>query len=412
MIMKREVKRWTILILIFTLWGICGDAQTLDRNKVSDILKSITPLLDNGMYYRLDSKTKTAGVTSGHKVETRYKGIVKIPETINFLGDTYKVTRIENSAFNNCYELTEVQIPQSIISISVMGFRWSSVSRIVVDKRNPIYDSRNNCNAIILKSKNMLIVGCKNTVIPNTVTAIGDSAFISTGSTIKIPESIKFIGREAFSDCRDLTSITLPEGIKEIRDYTFSYCFSLISIVFPKSLEKIGIGAFHGCSKLKSIELPSGLKAIGDGAFDGCKSISSIWIPDGVTNLKNVFGNCSSLKDIHLPKALKYINRTFRHLKLLSTIEIPNGVKSIERNSFIECPSLDSITIPRSVEIIRYGAFFECRALKTVRVYPQTVIEEKAFLNCPKVKIEVINTGEKTKTPDIKSMTGSRGRFY
>ena len=119
------------------------------------------------------------------------------------------VTSIGYSAFFACSSLTSIQIPNSVISIGYSAFRGcSSLISIVVDSGNTKYDSRNGCNAIIETASNTLIVGCQNTIIPNSVTSIGDSAFNGCYSltSIEIPNSVTSIGDDAFSWC-DLTEI-------------------------------------------------------------------------------------------------------------------------------------------------------------------------------------------------------------
>ena len=119
------------------------------------------------------------------------------------------VTSIGEWALGYCSSLTSIEIPNSVTSIGYGAFAYcSSLASIVVDGGNTIYDSRNGCNAIIETTSNTLIAGCKNTIIPNSVTSIGDSAFNGCYSltSIEIPNSVTSIGDDAFSWC-DLTEI-------------------------------------------------------------------------------------------------------------------------------------------------------------------------------------------------------------
>ena len=123
--------------------------------------------------------------------------------------------------------------PSSINGISDDAFEGCySLTSIVVAEDNNVYDSRENCNAIIETGTNTLILGCQNSIIPDSVTSIG---------------------KKAFAFCETLTSITIPGGVKSIGDCTFENCESLTDITIPASVENIGGLAFDWCEKLNSI---------------------------------------------------------------------------------------------------------------------------------------------------------------
>ena len=141
------------------------------------------------------------------------------------------VTSIGGVAFYYCTGLTTITIPNSVTSIEGNAFRYCSFTSIKVDADNNKYDSRDNCNAIIETKTNTLITGCKNTIIPNSVTSIGGSAF---------------------EGCTGLTSITLPNSVTSIGDYAFMFA-SLTSITIPNSVTSIEDYAYSGCSKLEEV---------------------------------------------------------------------------------------------------------------------------------------------------------------
>ena len=153
---------------------------------------------------------------------------------------------IGSEAFSGCQELTSINIPANVSEMHVLSF-WNcnSLGAITVEEGNSIYDSRYNCNAVIRTADNMLLMGCKNTVIPNTINAIGKQAFLSCkGLTeIVIPESVREIGESAFSNCSNLRILTLSEGLQVIDRSAFWMC-GLTAVTIPASVREIEPGAF------------------------------------------------------------------------------------------------------------------------------------------------------------------------
>ena len=167
------------------------------------------------------------------------------------------VVCIGDGAFYKCSNLTSVSIPNSVTKISVSAFQnCTYLTSIKVEKDNPTYDSRNNCNAIIETATNTLVTGCKNTTIPESVTSIGGSAF---------------------QDCISLTSINIPINVHKIGDYAFTNCCYLTSITIPNNVTRIGFYAFESCTRLTSITIGSSVTSIGWSAFDNCPSLTDVY---------------------------------------------------------------------------------------------------------------------------------------
>lgn len=145
------------------------------------------------------------------------------------------VVTIGGSALQACASLTSIFIPASVTQIGSSGmerfYNCIGLASMVVDSNNSVYDSRNNCNAIINTNTNTLAWGCKNTVIPNTITAIGQGAFATS----------------------ELTSVTLSDSVTTINDKAFESCTHLLTAVIGCNVTSIGTGAFNKCSSLNSI---------------------------------------------------------------------------------------------------------------------------------------------------------------
>lgn len=188
------------------------------------------------------------------------------------------VTTIAQQAFLDCTSLTSLVIPNSITQIGYNAFNGCiGLESIVVKDGNTVYDSRENCNAIIITSSNTLFVGCKNT---------------------QIPESVTKISNYAFQNCTTLTSIVIPNSVTNIYQYAFDGCTGLTSVEFGNSITTIGEHAFSGCSSLTALVLPNSVTTIGQGAF-GKTGIISVVIPNSVTSIGNyAFQNCSGLTSI------------------------------------------------------------------------------------------------------------------
>jgi len=321
------------------------------------------------------------------------------------------ITSIGVNAFNDCAGLKSIIIPKNITSISSGAFRGCiNLESIIVDDENDVYDSRDNCNAIIKTETNTLIASNKNATIPSTATSIGSYAFYgyTNLTSIVIPEGITSIGSYAFYNCTGLTSITLPSTLTSIGTYAFSGCTGLTNITIPGNVTSIGsyafrncsnlmnitvsegittIGnyAFYGCSGLTTITLPSTLTSIGSNAFYGCTGLTNITIPEGVTSIgAYILDNCTNLSNVTLPSTLKTIgNYAFRSCTSLTSITIPNSVTSMGSYMFSNCKNLKNITISEGVKTIGNYAFYGCSGLESITL-PSTLtsIGTYAFYNC------------------------------
>lgn len=358
---------------------------------------------------------------------------VTIPNTIK---------SIESCAFYECSSLVSITIPKNVASIGTHAFySCSGLTSIIVESSNVAYDSRENCNALIETATNKLIVGCQNTIIPNSVTNIGEGAFedCSALTSITIPNSVITIGDKAFNgcvflkenfinnsslnaetnnywgaefvdeeidgllirndtiiDCRpNVASVVIPETITTIGGDAFKDCSSLTFVAIGKNVKTIGEGAFELCSALSSITIPNSVTKIEDWAFAGCSALASI-IVEGGNKTYDSRNNCNAIietvsnrlivgchKTI-IPSNITDIgNYAFVYCDSLKFIAIPNSVTTIGEAAFAECKSLESIIIPNSVTTLGYGAFIGCSSLSSITL-PNSIssIDGEMFASC------------------------------
>lgn len=195
--------------------------------------------------YAFNGCSSLTAISLPENVESILLGTFGNCSSLNSITIPNDVTNIGNSSFRNCSSLTSIVIPESATNIDIEAFAYcssltsitipknvteiapnafrgcTSLESIFVDEANTVYDSRDNCNAIIKKSDNSLFMGFKNTIIPNSVTRIGNNAFWECGASLIIPNSVTSIGKSAFYYCNSLVSIFIPESVAEIENYAF-----------------------------------------------------------------------------------------------------------------------------------------------------------------------------------------------
>ena len=207
---------------------------------------------------------------------------IRIPNTVTYIGQ---------QAFLDCHSLVTLNIPKSVIGMYSNPFDCcSGLEQIIVDPENAIYDSRDNCNAIIETSTNRIIVGCINTSFPGSVTSIAEGAFRGCYSlvSISIPNQIVSFTGNPFHDCHNLQQIIIEPG-NEAYD-SRNNCNAIIetstnklvsgckNTVIPNDIVSVGNGAFLWCWYLTSIIIPQGVTTIGSNAFFDCRDLTSITV--------------------------------------------------------------------------------------------------------------------------------------
>ena len=361
---------------------------------------NITPVMNEDLSTKAtDEELKEAFVDEwGVKYSKDGRKLLKAPYELN---GTYSIKEgvriICDKAFEDCFSLTGIVIPDGLTSIGAWAF-----------------------------------YGCfflHSVVIPDGVTFIGDRAFVGCSlSNIAIPDSVTRIGDHAFEDCGSLKSLVIPDGVTSIGDCAFCSCSSFLIkyISIPKSViclngnpfvkwdgkleclspnfiyeddvlfnkDKSKIISFRN-QAIRSYIIPSSVTSIGDSAFMGC-SLEEVAIPDSVTSIgDHAFEDCFSLTGIVIPDGVTSIgDHAFEGCESLRSVVIPDGVTSIGDYAFSGCRSLTDIVIPNSVTSIRDGAFFCCSNLADI-VIPDgiTSIGDRAFMGCSSLSSLVIPGG-------------------
>ena len=328
---------------------VCAFATASSAIKVGDLwFEPYTP----------EGQSPTASLIPPPSGEPSYQstlsGQVVVPSeviyvlTSNGQSTTYNcaVVNLMDAPFRNCTDITEVVLPNTLTTMGGNSFWgctslqavnipagvtkiWGSIFRgctaletIVVDANNPVYDSRDNCNAIIETATNTLINGCKGSTIPATVTEIGTSAFmdITDLTSVTFPNSLTKINSYAFEKT-GLTEITIPASVITIVDNPFAACSNLATIVVDANNtvydSRNNCNAIIETNSNKLISgsinavIPDDVTEIGNKAFQSIKiSSQSVVIPEGVTSIgSTAFGGCD-LKTLTLPSTLKAIGIT------------------------------------------------------------------------------------------------------
>lgn len=310
-----------------------------------------------------------------------------------------------------CYgmDITEIHIHDSLLTIGTNVFGGCSLlEQITVAAGNPVYDSRNQCNAIVETATNKLVVGCKNTVIPDDVTAIG---------------------KDAFCGCLGLTSYVIPNNVATIGDYAFDLCRNLTSIVLPNNISSIGYCSFDACYQLASITIMAyDPPTLGNYAFSGVDNSIPVAIPTGAldsytsapgwsdfTNYvedadmpiafadENVKALCVANWDTNDDGELSYaeaaavtdlgdVFTSNYYINTFDELQYFTGLTAIGENAFAWCQGLTSVVLPSTVMEIGFQAFYDCSILSITIPAAVTNIGYSA-LGCEYLETIVVEEG-------------------
>ena len=332
------------------------------------------------------------------------------------------VTSIGMFAFHYCHSLTQIRIPNSVESIGEGAFRYCdhltgihipagvtsigsvdpftlkyklfegcrNLVSLTVDPANPVYDSRENCNALIETAGNTMIAGISTSVIPASVTALHSEAFRECIGlqSIVIPATVKTMGMSVF-ESSGLRNVVIEDGITAIPDRTFSDCESLRTLDIPKSVTSVGYGAVSSWIPDLTITY-HGSKSDWE-AIRGTEAIDNVTIrylePDdpkpspvdtrfewkvysnGTADLLRYIGNDSVVvipSQIEGYSVTRICDSAFRDNIRITGVTIPAGITEIGAEAFCGCVNLRSLDINAENCAVEYGAFLGCEKLKTV----------------------------------------------
>lgn len=332
------------------------------------------------------------------------------------------VLSIGEEAFFGCAKLESVFIGKRVSNIGSLAFgKCDSLTSIIVDGHNDIYDSTNASNSIIESRTNRLVVGCKSTIIPNSVESIGAWAFgyCTQLVEINIPDNVKTIEKFAFRDCSNLCKIIIGDALNEIQDHAFIHCnklyevYNTSSLVITSGIEyaKSGLGekalkihldkneesifvkygdylcfidelyiSLFGidlsigdvcllvtyCGEDEVVTIPSNfddkLCVVADNLFADNKLIKDVTIENGLVGIGNgVFLRCTSLERIKLPENMKRVPTNFCNgCESLEEVIFNDQLISIGSSAFYGCTSLSNVNLPDGITSIGNSAFLDC----------------------------------------------------
>ena len=258
------------------------------------------------------------------------------------------VTEINSRAFAGCSSLTTINLPSTLSYLSSDAFAGCPLEHISVADGNTTFDTRNDCNALIYSEEDKLVLGCKNSTIPEGIKIIGEQAFSEKMITsVTIPSTVTTIERSAFENCSALTSCNLPNSVEKIEDYAFRE----IRLTTPLYNDKFFV-------------------------FQPQNTEGEVTIPDGIVHITSTaLADCEKVTKINFPTSLKSVGvDAFWNIDSIRSIELPEGVDSLGTYIFDYCERLETITLPSTLRYLDGSTFYHCDSLKTIICYAETPV--------------------------------------
>lgn len=224
-------------------------------------------------YVNIDGQRKAVSVLKVLPLKgDTYAGKVSIPENVSYHRRKLSVTEVDNKAFDNCPELTEVFLPKTITYFPLID-GCPKVERVTVAEDNPRYRSQ---DGVLYTTRNRYATGEKV-----GFTELQYYPPAHPGEHFVFPEFVESIAVRAFSGCEILKSVVLSDKVTRIPDDTFKNCVNLESITWGTGLRFIWDSAFENCTALKSIVFADSIENVSSNAFRGCTNLSSVTFAKG-----------------------------------------------------------------------------------------------------------------------------------
>lgn len=359
---------------------------------------------------------------------------INLPEGLETIG---------NQAFYMCQTLKDIKIPSTVTMVGIQAF-YGTYDYIVqyVGEPTLIYidnwvvdvTASNNTDNPSLKEKLTDLVistaeegedevtGKVMRKIKEGTVGIANRAFRACAklANVYLPESIKYVGNNAFAQCRTLTKVVAEgENLVSIGDWAFSYCKQLNNVQFQTGLKSIGQAAFKGCARLNNntnnpeLLVPRTVERIGTEAFaetllfesSNGVVVAGNWVVGftegarlGQVDLSSytiygiadyAFYQAEALLGIKGLNNLRYLGYgAFYNCVNMNSASLGSSIKVIQDYTFYGCASMNAITLPSNVQYIGRAAFYKCQKLTELdfsRCTDLVYIGENAFYNCSNV---------------------------
>lgn len=321
----------------------------------------------DGMEFKVISLSPNevqVGIGTRCAIDKQTEGVVSIPSLVKDSdGNSYSVTSIGNYAFEDCINVTEITIPEGVISIGMAFWRCSNLKSINIPR------STTSISTSAFQSSPLSEVHISDVAAfcqinfggggSNPLSIPGAHLFVNGKETtdLIIPEGVTSICKHAFWKCNSLTSVTIPNGVS-IGMYAFYQCEGLTSVTCASSIH--GERVFSQCPNLTTVTLLDSVKEIGEYIFLECDALTSVYVDLKSWCSINANGNVGDFYD----------KLYFDNIKATEIVDlvIPEGITKLSNGVFRGMANLKSVTFPSSMTDFSTSNFYDCNALSAINI--------------------------------------------